>query len=93
MTEIGDSVAYVLIETQPGKEGHVYDTLKKIPGIEDVHLLHGEYDIIVKIASKDSHHKIGKKVVYEIRPVEGVEMTTTLLCLKPDAFLKSEEHL
>ena len=90
---IDESTAFVLIQTTPSKELYVFDALSKMPEIEYTNPLLGEYDIMAKINRKESHYAIGKIVVDKIRPIDGVEMTTTLQCLKPDAFLKPKEHL
>ena len=70
-------IGYVLITTAPAREHQVYDKLKKLEGISDLHPLFGEYDFIVKIEADDIN-TIGRIVVDKIRRVEGVIDTKTL---------------
>ena len=70
-------VGYVLITTAPAKEHKVYEELKKIPEIKELHPLFGEYDFIIKIESEDLN-TIGKVVVDKIRRIDGIIDTKTL---------------
>ena len=60
-------------------ENKVFQKLKKIRGIQDVHILFGEFDIITKIESK-SFEKIGRAVMAQIRSIDGVQDTKTFPC-------------
>jgi DNA-binding Lrp family transcriptional regulator len=44
--------AYILLNTEIGSEKHVLKALKKINGVEEVHILWGIYDIIVSVKAR-----------------------------------------
>ncbi len=75
------AIGFVLISTAPGKEHEVYDTLKKIKEIVELHPLFGEYDLIAKVEAKD-FNELGKIVVDQIRNIPGVIDTKTLTGIK-----------
>ncbi len=75
------AIGFVLISTAPGKEHEVYDALKKIKEIVELHPLFGEYDLIAKIEAKD-FNELGKIVVDQIRNIPGVIDTKTLTGIK-----------
>lgn len=70
------NIYYILINTEPLKEHHVYTTLKKLSEVVEVHPLFGEYDQIVKIEADDED--IGKLIINKIRTIDGVLTTKTL---------------
>ena len=72
------AVGYILITTQPSKEMVVYNILKELPEVEEVHPLFGEYDIIAKLRGKDADG-IGQMVVEKIREIDGIVETKTLM--------------
>lgn len=75
------AIGFVLISTAPGKEHEVYDELRKIKEIIELHPLFGEYDLIAKIEAKD-FNELGKIVVEQIRNISGVIDTKTLTGIK-----------
>ncbi len=54
----------------------VAELIAKINNVFEVHLISGEWDILVKIRG-ESLDGIGKTVINEIRPLEGVSKTIT----------------
>lgn len=60
-------------------ENAVFNNLKEIPGIQDSHILFGDYDIITKLES-DSYDQIGLDIIEKIRKIEGVIDTKTFPC-------------
>jgi DNA-binding Lrp family transcriptional regulator len=70
-------VSYVLINTEPTYEYKVYNALRKIPRIIELHPLFGEYDFIAKIES-NNFEGLGDIVLNTIRSVKGVIDTKTL---------------
>ncbi len=75
------AVGFVLISTAPGKEHEVYNELKKIPEIIELHPLFGEFDLIAKLETKD-FNQLGEIVVEKIRMIDGVIDTKTLTGIK-----------
>ena len=70
--------AYVLIVTDPGNTKHVYEQIHGLQGIQEVHEVMGPYDIVVEI-SADSLQDIPRVLGDKIRPIEGVQSTTSLV--------------
>lgn len=70
--------AYVLIVTDPGKTKHVYDQIHGLKGIQEVHEVMGPYDIVVEIIA-DNLQDIPRVLGDKIRPIQGVQSTTSLV--------------
>lgn len=70
-------VAYILVITNPTMEHKVYRALKKLKGIDESYALLGEYDIILKVHSKD-YNELAKFVIKKVRSIPGVLDTETL---------------
>tara|TARA_B100001113_G_scaffold217236_1_gene178208 strand:+ start:763 stop:999 length:237 start_codon:yes stop_codon:yes gene_type:complete len=71
------AVGYVLVNVTPGMEIEAYNTIKGMDNVDDITVLFGDYDLIVKLVA-DNLASIAKTVVETIRPVEGVINTKTL---------------
>ncbi len=71
------ATGFVLISVEPGAEREVFKEVIKIEEVADVHLLFGEYDLIVRVEA-DDYDLIGEIVVNKIRKVPGVVSTKTL---------------
>ena len=80
--------AYVLVKiaTQTdvcGFSRSVVDKISKMKGVEDAHLLFGDFDAVLKL-NLPKIHDIENMVMEEIHMIEGVESTLTLLCVDED---------
>ena len=71
------AVGYVLVNVTPGMEIEAYNTIKGMQNVDDITVLFGDYDLIIKLVANDLA-SIAKTVVETIRPVEGVLNTKTL---------------
>ena len=71
------AVGYVLVNVTPGMEIEAYNTIKGMQNVDDITLLFGDYDLIIKLVADDLA-SIAKTVVETIRPVDGVLNTKTL---------------
>ena len=71
------AVGYVLINVTPGMEIAAYNSIKSMENVDDITVLFGDYDLIVKLVADDLA-SIAKTVVETIRPVQGVLNTKTL---------------
>ena len=69
--------AYVLINVSVGREYDIVEKVREIDGVEEAHVVYGEYDIIVKISG--SYLKEIEKAVMKIRHIDGVIRSTTLI--------------
>jgi DNA-binding Lrp family transcriptional regulator len=71
------AVGFVLINTAPAKEHEVYETLRAMDTVVEVHPLFGEYDLIAKIEAAD-YNRLGGIVVNTMRTIPGITNTKTL---------------
>jgi DNA-binding Lrp family transcriptional regulator len=74
---------YVLIVTNPGRTRHVATALALLPHIETVSEVMGPYDIVVEIMT-DSLTDIPAILSDEIRTLDGIESTTSLVAFPGD---------
>jgi DNA-binding Lrp family transcriptional regulator len=68
---------FVLIKTAPGMEKAVLIDLLRNKITKNIHMVFGEYDIVLYMKTPDLQ-ALGQKVVEEIRIIPGVEDTMTL---------------
>lgn len=71
------AIGFVLVKTAPAAGREVYDIVRDMDSVIEVHSLFGEYDLILKLQAKD-FNTLGQTVVDDIRSIEGVEDTKTL---------------
>ncbi len=71
-------VVFMLLTTKYGKEREVSEALMESPEVENVHILYGQFDIIVKIKA-DSMKDIEKFILDNVRANEDVESSETLI--------------
>ena len=69
---------YLLIKLVPGLESGALSQIRAIPGVLDVNLVFGHWDAIA-IAEAKTIFELAKIIVGEIRGVQGVQDTETLL--------------
>ena len=75
------AIGFALLSISPLQEKVVYDTLKSVPEIIEIHPLFGEYDILVKIECSDID-QIGEVIIKKIRALKGIVDTKTLIGTK-----------
>jgi DNA-binding Lrp family transcriptional regulator len=69
---------YLLIKLVPGLEGEALPQIRATQGVVDVTLVFGQWDAIA-VAEAKSLFELTKIIVGEVRGVQGVQDTTTLL--------------
>ena len=69
---------FILINVVSNKEDEVYNALAKVPEIEGIREVFGQYDMIARIEAKNLK-TMRKLVIDKIRNVPGVIATTTLI--------------
>ena len=69
---------YLLIKLVPGLEGEALSQIRATQGVVDVTLVFGQWDAIA-VAEAKTLFELTKIVVSEVRGVQGVQDTTTLL--------------
>jgi len=75
------AIGFALLSISPLHEKTVYETLRNIPEVTEVHPLFGEYDILLKIECPDID-SVGKVVINKVRSIKGVMDTKTLIGTK-----------
>ncbi|MBK5112610.1 MAG: Lrp/AsnC ligand binding domain-containing protein [Candidatus Heimdallarchaeota archaeon] len=70
--------AYVLINVKGGTEFDLFEELTKIPGLEEISLVWGLFDLILKIEA-DTNSALEKLVTEEIRSFPNISSTMTMV--------------
>ena len=84
--------AYVLIKVAAGAEARVFETLTKIEGVEEVNVVYGEYDIIVKVNAR-SMDDLRNIVTKQIRGIRDIVKTETAIVTVSSIKYPTEEKL
>ena len=72
--------AFVLFKTEPTKERDVYLELSGNSSVSEVHVLYGEYDLLIRISSDDAKNLTGM-LMNEFRQISGVRDTQTMIAV------------
>ncbi|MGD8545539.1 MAG: Lrp/AsnC family transcriptional regulator [Candidatus Bathyarchaeota archaeon] len=75
-------VAYTFIRTSHRRIQELVNKIKKIQFVKEITPVYGEYDIIVKTETK-SIKELTMLIYSKLRPIPGLEMTTTMITAKP----------
>jgi len=70
--------AWVLINAILGKEYEALEDLRKLPGVKEVHLITGQYDIILLIEAK-SMKQLNDILTWNIRRQKNICNTITMI--------------
>ena len=70
--------AYILVKLVPGLESSALSQINTIPGVVEVNLVFGQWDAIA-VAEAKTIFQLAKIIVGEVRGIQGVQDTTTLL--------------
>jgi DNA-binding Lrp family transcriptional regulator len=77
------TTVYVFIASNPYESNisisEIAKKIKSYPGVYEVHIVSGEYDILIKIRGK-SFDEVGKNTIAKIRQIKGVGRTLTCPC-------------
>lgn len=70
-------VACLLLVVKMGKEHDVAEKIKRIEDVVEVLIVYGQWDVLIRIETE----ALGKLdyIVTQIRRIDGVEQTTTLI--------------
>ena len=69
---------YILIKLVPGLEASTLPQIRATPGVLDVNLVFGRWDALA-IAEAKTLFELTKVVISQVRGVQGVQDTETLL--------------
>lgn len=75
------TIAFVLINVQPGSEEKVIEKLKSFDKVKEVYGLYGIYDIMAKIEA-GSLEEIKETVDFRIRKLENVRSSITMIVIE-----------
>jgi DNA-binding Lrp family transcriptional regulator len=75
------AIGFALLSISPLHEKSVFESLKNVAEIIEIHPLFGEYDILVKIQTGDID-TIGEVVIKKIRALKGIVDSKTLIGTK-----------
>jgi len=79
--------AIVLINTDAGGEDEVFEKLKNMNEVTEVHVVYGVYDVVVKVES-DSMDKLKDFVTNTIRKLPKVRSTLTMIIVEGKSIVK-----
>jgi DNA-binding Lrp family transcriptional regulator len=74
-------LAYVLINSEIGKETELLKELKNISGVKEVFSVYGVYDIIAKVEGK-TVNELKEVVIAKIRQLNYVKSTLTMIVME-----------
>ena len=66
--------AYILIQTEAGKAAIVAAALRDLPGVTEVAILAGPYDVIARAQAPDID-ELAKLVTSQVQALDGVSRT------------------
>ncbi len=72
------AVGFVLITTEPGAEVSVREAVSKIEHVSGQWIVFGMHDLFVKVEADDDE-ELTKCVVRDIRSIQGIAETRTLI--------------
>lgn len=73
--------AYVQISVDGSQEQEIYEQMKQLEQVEEVHIIYGEWDMLAKL-SLESPEALGTFVLNHIRSIPGVRLTSTMIVAK-----------
>jgi len=72
--------AFIMVKTAAGKSEQLLDSIRGIDGVEEAHIVAGQYDIIVE-ATGEEVYDLMHGVATKLRDLDGVADTKTYICL------------
>jgi DNA-binding Lrp family transcriptional regulator len=70
-----------MVKTAAGKSAALQADIDAIEGVEEAHVVAGQYDIIVEAAGEEVYDVI-HSVATDVRDLDGVVDTRTYICLE-----------
>ena len=72
--------AFIMVKTAAGKSEQLLESIRGIDGVEEAHIVAGQYDIIVE-ATGEEVYDLMHGVATNLRDLDGVADTKTYICL------------
>ncbi|HPZ09447.1 MAG TPA: Lrp/AsnC ligand binding domain-containing protein [Candidatus Eremiobacteraeota bacterium] len=73
--------AYILLQVYSEFDKAIWNTLTELPNVVEAAWIYGEFDTLLKVEA-DSLDKLDEFIFDELRKVEGIKSTKTLLVAK-----------
>jgi DNA-binding Lrp family transcriptional regulator len=73
--------AYILIQTEVGKAGHVLKQVRDLPGVQAADTVTGPYEIICRVEAA-TLDDLGMNVISRIQLADGITRTVTCNCVQ-----------
>jgi DNA-binding Lrp family transcriptional regulator len=70
--------AFVQVSTDQGRVSEVFDDLQSTDGVKQVHMLFGEWDLLVHVEAPTAGD-LANFVLEKIRNTPGVKITSTMI--------------
>ena len=72
--------AFIMVKTAAGKSEELLARIHDIDGVEEAHIVAGQYDIIVEAVGEEVYDLM-HGVATQLRDIDGVADTKTYICL------------
>jgi DNA-binding Lrp family transcriptional regulator len=72
--------AWIMINSETGKELSILDNLKKIPEVKESFQVYGIYDIVTRVEA-DSFRDLKIAISWKIRKIKNVRSTITMIVI------------
>lgn len=72
---------FIMINAEAGSEQQLFDKLKKLPVVKEIHRLYGIYDIMIRVDAQ-SIEALKQQVTPKIRSMEEVRSTLTMIAFE-----------
>jgi len=69
-----------MVKTVAGKSEELLDAVQGLPGIEEAHIVAGQYDVIAE-ATGETVYDVMQSVATDVRELDGVSDTRTYISL------------
>ena len=72
--------AFIMVKTAAGKSEELLARIRELAGVEEAHIVAGQYDIIVEAVGEEVYDLM-HGVATRLRDIDGVADTKTYICL------------
>jgi len=72
--------AFIMVKTAAGKSEDLLAEIRELDGVEEAHIVAGQYDIIVEAVGEEVYDLM-HDVATNLRSLDGVADTKTYICL------------
>ena len=76
-------LAFIMLTVEPSKEKEIIEKLSAYPEIQELHLLFGEKNILIKLRTKDIN-SMRNFITNKLRSIDGILKTESYLSMKTE---------